>query len=357
MSAETSGALGAATAPGAAARDAGTARYLAVLGVLAAVLVVVLIGAATLGPYRLSPAEVVGAVWRRLAGQPVERVVETVLFNIRLPRIATAALVGASLAAAGAAYQSLFRNPLVSPDILGVSTGAGLGAVTAILLSLPVFAIQLFGFVGGVATVLVVMALTGSLRGGNRLLTLVLSGIVVGALASAAISLVKVLADPYDQLPTITFWLLGSLARITSADLRAVLPAVAVGLVPLVLLRWRIGVLSLGDDEARALGIEPSRLRLIVIGAATMVTAAVVAISGVVGWVGLMVPHMGRFLVGPRFDRLLPVSLLAGAVFMVAVDTLARTMAAVEVPLGILTAALGAPLFVALLARGRRVWS
>ncbi len=236
--------------------------------------------------------------------------------------MAAAGLVGAALAAAGAAYQSLFRNPLVSPDILGVSTGAGLGAVIGILLGLPVFMIQLFGFAGGLATVMIVVTLARTLRGSDDVLVLVLAGIVVGALAGAAISLVKVLADPYDQLPAITFWLLGSLAGVKANDVAATVPIVMIGLAPLVLLRWRIGVLSLGDDEARALGVNVERIRAIVIAAATLVTASVVAISGVIGWVGLMIPHMARILVGPRFDRLLLASIPLGASFMIAVDTL-----------------------------------
>ena len=247
------------------------------------------------------------------------------------------------------------RNVLrVSPDILGVSTGAGLGAVLGILLGLPVAAIQFLGFGGGLATVMIVVMLSRALRGGGDVLVLVLAGIVVGALAGAAISLVKVLADPYDQLPAITFWLLGSLAGVKPNDVAAVVPVVVGGLLPLILLRWRIGVLSLGDDEARALGVDVRRLRALVIAAATLVTASVVAISGVIGWVGLMVPHMARIMVGPRFDRLLPASILTGAAFMVAVDTLARTAARIEIPLGVLTAVIGGPLFVWLLAHRRR---
>jgi iron complex transport system permease protein len=184
----------------------------------------------------------------------------------------------------------------------------------------------------------------------------VLSGVVVGALAGACISLVKILADPYDQLPAITFWLLGSLAGVKLADLAIVAPLVLLGLVPLILLRWRIGVLSLGDDEARALGVDVPRLRMLVIAAATLMTASVVAISGVIGWIGLMIPHVARMLVGPNFDRLLPAAMLMGAAFLLLVDTLARTMARIETPLGILTAVLGAPFFLWLLARGRKTW-
>jgi iron complex transport system permease protein len=328
-----------------------TATILLSLAVLLFAMSVIACG---IGPFRIPPLDVLKAVLHRVTEGSDASAIDTVLFSIRLPRIAAAAFVGAALAAAGAAYQSLFRNPLVSPDILGVSTGAGLGAVIGILLGFPVILIQALGFGGGLVTVAVVAALARGLRGSGDVLVLVLAGIVVGALAGAAISLVKVLADPYDQLPAITFWLLGSLAGVKASDVAATAPVVLFGLAPLILLRWRIGVLSLGDDEARALGVEVGRLRAIVIAAATLVTASVVAISGVIGWVGLMVPHMARLLVGPRFDRLLPASILLGAAFMVSVDTLARSAARIEIPLGVLTAVIGGPAFVWLLARNRR---
>jgi iron complex transport system permease protein len=250
----------------------------------------------------------------------------------------------------------IFRNPLVSPDILGVSTGAGFGAALGILLSLPVVLIEAFAFAGGIVTVVLVTAIAAAVRSHDRVLVLVLAGVVVGALAGAAISLVKIVADPYDQLPAITFWLLGSLAGAKGVDVGAVVPPVLLGLVLLWLLRWRITVLSLGDDEAKALGIDATRLRAVVIAAATLATAAVVAISGVVGWIGLLIPHMARMLVGPQFARLLPASILMGAGFLVLVDTLARTLARVETPIGILTAIIGAPAFIWLLARTRRAW-
>jgi iron complex transport system permease protein len=329
-------------------------RTATVLFLLAILLVAVAVIASGIGPYRIPPQAILIAVAHRLFGGSDAPAVDTVLFNIRLPRVAAAGFVGAALAAAGAAYQSLFRNPLVSPDILGVSTGAGLGAVIGILLGLPVVMIQALGFGGGLLTVVVVAALARSLRGSGDVLVLVLAGIVVGALAGAAISLVKVLADPYDQLPAITFWLLGSLAGVKANDVAATVPLVLLGLAPLILLRWRIGILSLGDDEARALGVEVGRLRAVVIVAATLMTASVVAISGVIGWVGLMVPHMARLLVGPRFDRLLPAAVLIGAAFMIGVDTLARSAARIEIPLGVLTAVIGGPAFVWLLARNRR---
>jgi iron complex transport system permease protein len=326
-----------------------------ILALLAALLLSSVVVASGVGAFHVPMGDVLTTLVRAIGGGPTDAPVDIVLLRIRLPRIGAAVMVGAALSAAGAAYQSLFRNALVSPDILGVSSGAGLGAVVGILAGLPVAGIELLGFAGGLVTVGLVMTLARTLRGGGDVLVLVLAGIVVGALAGAAISLVKVLADPYDQLPAITFWLLGSLAGTKLTDVMATLPPVLIGLVPLLLLRWRVGVLSLGDDEARALGVDVARLRAIVIGSATLVTAAVVAISGVIGWVGLMVPHMARLLVGPRFDRLLPASMLLGSAFMVAVDTLARSAARIEIPLGVLTAVIGGPIFVWLLAKARRV--
>jgi iron complex transport system permease protein len=322
------------------------------LGVAGAVAIAVAVG-----PFALTGSDVSAALRRLFGfgdGQPSAP--EIVLLNVRLPRIFAALIVGGALAAAGAAYQVIFRNPLVSPDILGVSTGAGFGAALGILLSLPVVLIEAFAFAGGIVTVVLVTAIAAAVRSHDRVLVLVLAGVVVGALAGAAISLVKIVADPYDQLPAITFWLLGSLAGAKGVDVGAVVPPVLLGLVLLWLLRWRITVLSLGDDEAKALGIDATRLRAVVIAAATLATAAVVAISGVVGWIGLLIPHMARMLVGPQFARLLPASILMGAGFLVLVDTLARTLARVETPIGILTAIIGAPAFIWLLARTRRAW-
>jgi len=330
-------------------------RVALVVAALAVILAGAVLFAAMLGPYRAAPGEVLSAILRigDVPGGPVD----TILFQIRLPRVLAALAVGAALAAAGASYQTLFRNPLVSPDILGVSAGAGFGAVLGILLSLPVLGIQTLGFAAGLATVFVVYGLARALRSQNEILVLVLAGIVVGALAGAGISLVKVLADPYNQLPAITFWLLGSLSGIKPSDVQIVVPLVIVGLVPLAALRWRIGVMSLGDDEAKALGVNVRLVRSVVIVAATLITATAVSVSGVIGWIGLVVPHMARLLVGPRYDRVLPVSLLMGGAFLVLIDTVARTAARVEIPLGLLTAILGAPVFVWLLARGRRMWS
>jgi iron complex transport system permease protein len=325
---------------------------LSLTGAIALAVALLAFCALMIGPYDLTPGETLAA----LLGNGTNEA-GIVVWNIRLPRIAAAILVGGALAAAGSAYQSLFRNPLVSPDILGVSAGAGFGAVVGIFLSLTVAAIQLAAFAGGLAAVALVMLVSSSIRNTDRTLSLVLTGIVIGALAGAATALLKVLADPYDQLPAITFWLLGSLAAITRIDVLPAIPAILIGLVPLFALRWQINVLSLGDEEARSLGVNAARTRLVVIAAATLVTASATAIAGVIGWVGLVIPHIARMMVGPSFGRLLPVCILIGSGYLLVVDTLARTIAATEVPLGILTAVIGAPFFVWLLARGRRTWT
>ncbi|MCH2393144.1 FecCD family ABC transporter permease [Oceanibaculum sp.] len=327
-------------------------------GALLALLVLLILLALSVGQYPVTPGQLFDLIVAGLTGRPsaVPETVQPVIWQVRLPRVAGALLVGAALAAAGAAYQGLFRNPLVSPDILGVSAGSGLGAVLGIFLSLPVIGIQLSAFVFGIAAVTLVYLIAASVRGREPVLVLVLAGVVLGTLAGAVISLLKVLADPYDQLPAITFWLLGSLATLNPGDVLAAAPLVLLGLAPLYLLRWRMNLMALGDEEAKTLGIDAARLRLLFIAAATLMTAAVVSISGIVGWVGLVMPHIARMLVGPNFERLLPASLLLGAGYLLIVDTLARTLTVTEVPLGILTAFLGAPFFLWLLARGRHGW-
>jgi iron complex transport system permease protein len=321
---------------------------------LLVLLVALLVGSFTIGQYPVALGDLFKLGFGLSHEVPTQ--VATVMFEVRLPRIIGAVLVGAALAAAGASYQGMFRNPLVSPDILGVSAGAGLGAVLGIFLSLPVAGIQLLAFAGGLLTVALVYLIAASVRGHEPVLVLVLAGVVLGTLAGALISLLKILADPYDQLPAITFWLLGSLAALNLADLQATLPAVLLGLASLYLLRWRMNLMSLDDEEARALGVDTGKLRVTFICAATLMTAAVVAVSGTVGWVGLIMPHIARLLVGPNFARLLPASMLLGASYLLLVDNLARSLTITEVPLGILTALLGAPFFLWLLARGRAGW-
>ena len=310
------------------------------------------------GRYPISPGELGALAANKLLGASyaLSPNAESVVLQVRGPRILAALLVGAALAAAGAAYQGMFRNPLVSPDLLGVSAGAALGAVLGIFFSQSVLAIQLGAFAGGLAAVAVVTAVGASVRRHDPILALILAGIVIGTLFGSMIGLLKYLADPYNQLPAITFWLLGSLAAVAPRDLAFALPLALAGLVPLFLLRWRMNLLSLSDDEASALGVPVTRLRIAVVCAATLMTAAAVAISGIIGWVGLLIPHAARLLVGPEFSRLLPLSMLLGAAFLLAVDTLGRTIAPIEVPPGVLTALIGTPFFLWLFATARRAW-
>lgn len=328
------------------------ARFRIGLALSLSALVAVAIAAMLVGSFPVRPGEVGAVLWAAIAGgdSGVTDNVRAVVLQVRGPRVAAAIVVGAALAAAGAAYQNLFRNPLVSPDILGVSGGCALGAVTGIFLALPILAIQALAFVGGLAAVGLVLAIGAWIRGHDRVLTLVLTGVVVGSLFGAGIAFAKYVADPYNQLPAITFWLLGSFAGILPRDLWVAIPLIAVGLVFLTLLRWRVNVLALPDDEARALGVEVGRLRLFVIAAATLTTSAGVAIAGVIGWVGLVIPHAARLLVGAEFARVLPVAAVLGATFMLLVDTLGRTVAATELPPGVLTALVGTPVFIWLLA-------
>ena len=328
-----------------------------VTGALGVLFVLVLI-AFSVGRYPVAAGDLLTLLWAKLTGggHGLDTAAETVVWKIRGPRVVAAVLIGAALAAAGAAYQNMFRNPLVSPDILGVSAGAAVGAVLGIFLSLNVILIQSLAFAFGLAAVALVYAVSNAVRGHDPLLVLVLAGVVVGSLLGACVALMKYLADPYNQLPAITFWLLGSLASASPADVWSTLPLMLIGLLPMWLLRWRINLLSLDDEEARALGVETGRIRVIVIAAATLMTSAAVAISGVIGWIGLVIPHFARLLVGPDFSRLLPTSILLGAGFLLAVDTLARTVARIEIPLGVLTAFVGTPLFLWQLATARRGW-
>jgi iron complex transport system permease protein len=266
-------------------------------------------------------------------------------------------MVGAALAVAGTAFQGLFRNPLVSPDILGASSGAALGAVLGIFFSLGVVGIESLAFLGGLLAVAAVYLIGSSLRSRDPILILVLTGVVIGALLGAGVGLVKYLADPYNQLPAMTFWLLGSLASTTVADLVPLAFPVVIGTAVLVALRWRMNVMSLPEEEARALGVPTGPLRIAIVVAATLITSASVATSGVIGWVGLVVPHLARALVGPDFPRLLPAAALLGGGYLLFIDTLARVAAPVEIPLGVLTAVIGTPFFIWLLAGMQRTWS
>lgn len=274
-------------------------------------------------------------------------------WGLRLPRLLTALMAGAALAGAGAALQTIFRNPLVAPDLLGVSSGAAVGAAGALLVGLGAIGAQVAAFAGGVAAAAIALACAWLARGSERRLALVLCGIVTGALMSAALSAMLFLADPYSQLPAITFWLLGSFGRATLAEAATAAALATSGLAVLLWLGFRLDVLSLGDDQARSLGLKPRPLRLVSIGAATLATSAMVAVAGIVGWIGLIAPHVARLIVGERIGALLPAAIAIGALFGMLLDAAATSLGPVELPVGLLAAAIGAPAFLAIfVARG-----
>ena len=324
----------------------GLAIVLAVLGVMSFLV----------GRYPISPDKVVGMLLGNVL--PIDQFWSgqeaTIFFNVRLPRVILAMLVGCCLASAGAAYQGTFQNPLVSPDILGASQGAALGAAVAILLGLASFGVSALAFVFAIATVLLVVLVAQAARG-NQVLTVVLAGVMVSSLAAAGVSFAKLVADPADQLPAITYWLMGSLTSAKPSDVTMVLPFMAVGLVTLFALRWRINILTMGDEEASTMGVNTKRLRLVVIIAATLITAASVAVTGMIGWVGLVIPHLSRMLIGSDYRKLMPASMLMGASFLLLVDDVSRMLTTAEIPIGILTAFIGAPFFLYLITKeGRR---
>lgn len=273
------------------------------------------------------------------------------VLNVRLPRILLACLVGCGLSAAGTGYQTVFQNPMAAPDILGASSGACFGAALAILTGQGAVMITVFAFLASLLSVVLVY-LVGNHTRGNRVVNLLLAGIMVGSLFSACTSYIKLVADPTNQLPQITYWLMGSLSGTRMGTVRFAAVCMAVGLVPLLLLRWRMNLLTLSPDEARAMGVHTDRLRLAVILSSTVLTAAAVSVSGMIGWVGLVIPHLSRRIVGSDCRRLMPMSCLFGAAFLLLVDNMARCLTATEIPIGILTAFVGAPFFIYLMVRG-----
>ena len=281
---------------------------------------------------------------------------DKVVFAVRLPRVAAAALVGAALSVSGAAYQGMFRNPMVSPDILGASTGAGFGAAVAILLGAGYFGISAAAFCCGLLAVAAAW-LVSRLSKADQAVALILAGMMISSLFSAGTSFVKLVADTQQQLPAITYWLMGSLSSIKDKDVVFLAIPVALGMIPLFFLRWRMNLLTLGEEEAQSMGVNTRRLRGAVIVCATLLTSASVAVSGMIGWVGLVIPHFCRMLFGYDYRRLIPAGALFGAAFLLAVDDIARLVTTGELPLGILTAFVGAPLFVYLIVTGggRRV--
>jgi iron complex transport system permease protein len=358
---------------GARERESGARRRftLTVVCLFALVILGILLSL-TLGRYPMSPGQILQALRERFldaAGGLLNRLFGTrlpqagsggalteqmlaIFFNVRLPRVLLACLVGCCLSAAGASYQGVFQNPMASPDILGASSGAAVGAALAILLELDARMVMLFAFGASLLTIAVVMLVSGTARG-NKLLRIVLAGIMISSLCNAGTSFIKLVADPNNILPEITYWLMGSLAKARPENLSFAVVPMAIGLAPLILLRWRLNILTLSDDEARTMGVNVGLVRAAVIVCATLVTAASVSVSGLVGWVGLVVPHLARRLVGSNYRHLMPASMLTGALFLLIVDNVSRNLLLTEIPLGILTAVVGAPFFIWLITRKR----
>lgn len=329
-----------------------------VLIVLLSVLIIAILLSFTIGRYAVTLEQLFEILNYKIFGGVVTwpQSVETILFKVRIPRILLAVVIGASLAIAGVVYQGLFKNPMVSPDILGASSGAGYGAAIAILLSFNSAGIQISSFLFGLFAVLITITISKCVgKSNNNILALVLTGMVVNTLFSSFISITKYLADTDDKLPAITFWLMGGLSSVSSKDLLIILFPFLLGGIPLMLIRWKLNVLSFGEEEAQGMGIDTSKIRILTIFCSTLLTAAAVSIGGMIGWIGLIIPHIARLIVGPNYKVLLPASALIGGIFLLIVDDIARSLFSVEIPIGILTSIIGAPFFLYLLFKERRV--
>lgn len=326
----------------------------AILTGLAALLTGGIVFAVCVGKYPVMPGESLRILWSTLLGQPsgaAEMTVNVVL-GLRIPRILASIFVGAALSVSGAAYQGIFKNPLVSPDFLGVSSGACIGAALAILLSLTAIELSICAFLGGILAVLLTVSLPALLSSRSNIM-LVLSGIIVSSVLSSVLGFIKYTADPNTQLASITYWTMGSFAYISLQELLVILPLLIIPIVILISIAWWIDVLSIGETEAQALGANVALVRGIVILCSTLLTAGSVCIAGTISWIGLIVPHFGRMMVGSANRRLIPAAGLLGGLFMLTVDTLTRTVGVEEMPVSIMTGVIGAPVFCWLLRRQR----
>lgn len=321
-------------------------------------MVLLFFGSFMLGRYPVSPGTVIRILLAQIFEIPQTwtDTAETVVLRVRLPRIAAALLIGGALSVSGAAYQNLFKNPLVSPGILGVSAGAGFGASLGMLMGMNGWGIQSMAFAFAL-TAVGASFLIGRVFGKLSMVVLVLGGTVIAAIFQALISILKYLADPVDTLPAITFWLMGGLAKVSGKDVWMALPFVVVSMLIMCLLRWRLQVLSVGEEEASTMGVNIAMTQTLVVISSTLMTAAAVSIGGIIGWVGLMIPHIARMLIGPNFQYVFPLSLMLGGTFLLAVDTVGRTVGTTEIPLGILTSLIGAPFFIVLLGKIKRGWT
>ena len=326
-------------------------RYrILMMGMLVLLLAVVLLSF-WIGYFPLTPSQVLKAFMSRFGyeGEILPQAV-TIFWSIRLPRILSAIFIGASLSVAGSTYQGMFRNPLVSPDILGVSSGAGLGAAFAILNGAPNWIVQISAFAGGVAAVTAAYLISRK-SAHSHTLSLVLTGAMIMSLCNAGVTMIKYVADPNNVLQQITFWLMGSLTKTDMAAFRWSFIPMLIGLSVIYIFRWQINLLTLDEEEGRSLGINVRRYRLLFIAASTLLSAAAVCLGGLIGWVGLMIPHLARALVGVDYGRLIPASAMLGAGYLVLMDDLARSILSMELPLGVVTSIMGAPFFIYLIIK------
>ena len=321
--------------------------------ILVVIFTVVFFGSFMLGRYPVSPPELMKIILSGIIDIPQSwpDAAENVIFQIRLPRVLAAAIIGAALSIAGVSYQGMFQNPMVSPDILGASSGAGFGAALAILLGAGYMGISVSAFLFGLAAVMLAYGISRVSRI-NATLAMILAGMMIGSLFTSCTSFVKLVADTEQTLPAITYWLMGSLVSIKPQDVAFAIVPIIAGSVPLFLLKWRLNLLTVGEEEAQAMGINTRALRLVVIVCATLLTASSVAISGMIGWVGLVIPHFCRMIFGYDYRKIIPASALFGATFLMVVDNIARLATTAEIPLGILTSFVGAPIFVYLILKG-----
>ena len=338
------------------ARSRAAERANVVIAGLAVFAVILVAISLMLGRYLINPDQALAMLVNQVI--PLDQTwtdqQQTLFFNVRLPRILMALMVGCGLSVAGAAYQGTFQNPLVSPDILGASQGAAFGAAVAILAGFTAVMVSVSAFCFALLTVFLVLLISSRAKG-NHMMIVVLAGVMVSSLVQAGVSYTKLIADPTDELADITYWLMGSLTGAKMDQVAAVFPILLVGCAVMFVLRWRINILTIGDDEASTMGVDARRLRIIVIVVATFLTAACVSVTGMIGWVGLVIPHLCRMLVGADHRKLIPASMLMGAGFLLLVDDISRLATTAEIPIGILTAFVGAPFFLYLITRKKRV--
>ncbi len=310
--------------------------------------IIIMILSLGVGFYKMNLVDIVNVITGNLSDSN-----HIIILNIRIPRIIAAFLIGAALSISGATYQGVLKNPLVSPDILGVASGAGMGAATAIMLNLSLLYIQLFAFAGGILAVSIAFLVSRKVKFDSRV-SLILSGMLVGSLAFSVTSMLKYFADTQNQLPDITHWLMGSLSKVDTQAILFALPFMVVGFIILYLMRFRLNVLSLSDVEASSIGLNTKKSMASVITGATLLCSSAVCLGGLIGWIGLMIPHITRSLVGPQYRKLLPVTAMLGGIFLVVMDDIVRSISVVEIPIGLAISFIGAPFFYMLIKKGKK---